>query len=110
MASLLDDDYSLFPECVKQAARDGRLDAGPLVWMLERAATVTNGVAAVLEIQAASIVYVDASCEEHPEPPISSGTMYRLLALARYSAETLVSEIEDVASQAEKRCLALTSE
>ncbi|WP_028226779.1 hypothetical protein [Paraburkholderia ferrariae] len=102
MANLLKDDFTYFPDSVMQAAHEGRLDAAPLVRMLERAAVVANGVAAVLEIEAASLVYLDIASEENPEPPIAGSTMYNLLALARHSAHTLVSEIETVASRAER--------
>jgi hypothetical protein len=102
MANLLEDNYSYFSDSVMQAAREGRLDAAALVRMLERAAVVANGVGAVLEIEAASLVYLDASGDENPEPPIGSHTMYNLLALARHSAQTLVHEIETLASRAEK--------
>lgn len=100
--NFLDRDFHQFSDRVFDAAREGRLNAEPLVRLLERASTVAQGVGAVLRIERANTVCAEAPEEGQQQPPLSSSTIYSLLELARFSAEALEYDIEHIAEWAEK--------
>ncbi|TAM02181.1 MAG: hypothetical protein EPN70_17525 [Paraburkholderia sp.] len=103
--SYLEQSFPRFSEPVVTAAREGRLDAAPLVDVLERALIVASGVAAVLQLETVNIVRGEVSTpDDGLESPLSSGIMHRLLELARVSAESLERDIERVADWADKCC------
>lgn len=101
--SYLQQSFPRFSERVVTAARDGRLDAAPLIDVLERASVVASGVSAVLTIEAANTVRGEViTPDDGLEQPLSSGIMYSLVGLARVAAEFLEREIDRVSEWAEE--------
>lgn len=101
--NFLQEDFRRFSDRVVAAAADGRLNAEPLINLLERASAVASGVSAVLTIEAANTVRNEVSApDDGLEPPLSSGIMYNLIGLARVAADSLEREIERVAEWADE--------
>ncbi|GAB2877725.1 hypothetical protein GCM10027093_11290 [Paraburkholderia jirisanensis] len=104
---------SLFADRTRKAGKLGGLNAKPLMDALDRAFSVSQGVATVLRMHKLnsirSDIYADRDGGEVVEPPLSNGGVANLLELARVASELMACEIQHTADWTDEYCASALS-